>query len=70
LDTELDFVSAMITSFKTVVKSPVPMLGWGVIVTLLAMISMVPLFLGLIVVFPILGHATWHLYKAATRPVD
>ncbi len=70
LDTELDFVSAMITSFKTVVKSPVPMLGWGVIVTLLAMISMVPMFLGLIVVFPILGHATWHLYKAATRPVD
>ncbi len=69
LDTELDFVTAMITSFQTVAKSPVPMLGWGVIVTLLAMVAMVPMFLGLIIVFPILGHATWHLYKAATEPV-
>lgn len=70
LDTELDFVTAMITSFQTVLKSPGPMLGWGVIVTLLAMLAMVPMFLGLIVVFPILGHATWHLYKAATRPAE
>jgi uncharacterized membrane protein len=70
LDTELDFVTAMITSFQTVIKSPLPMLGWGVIVTLLAMLAMVPMFLGLIIVFPILGHATWHLYKAATEPVE
>ncbi len=70
LDTEIDFVTAMITSFKTVVKSPVPMLGWGVIITLLAMVAMIPAFLGLIVVFPILGHATWHLYKAATTPAE
>ncbi len=68
LDSDLDFVTAMITSFQTVLKSPVPMLGWGVIVTLLAMVAMVPLFLGLVVIFPILGHTTWHLYKAATRP--
>jgi len=62
LDTELDFVTAMITSFKAVFKSPGPMLGWGVIVTVLAFLAMLPAFLGLIVVFPILGHATWHLY--------
>lgn len=69
LDTELDFVSAMITSFQSVAKNPIPMLGWGIVVTLLAIISMVPLFLGLIVIFPILGHATWHLYtKTIVRP--
>jgi len=62
LDTEIDFVTAMITSFKSVFKSPIPMLGWGVIVTLLATLAMMPAFLGLIFVFPILGHATWHLY--------
>lgn len=62
LDTEIDFVTAMITSFKSVFKSPIPMLGWGVIVTLLATLAMLPAFLGLIVVFPVLGHATWHLY--------
>ena len=68
LDTELDFVSAMITSFQAVAKNPLPMLGWGVVVTLLAMLAMMPMFLGLIVVFPVLGHATWHLYRATTRP--
>ena len=70
LDSELDFVSAMITSFKTVFKSPVAMLGWGVIVTVLAVAAMLPAFLGLIVVLPVLGHATWHLYKRAVLKVD
>ena len=65
LDRELDFVSAMICSFKTVFKSPVPMLSWGVMVVALAFIGMAPAFIGLIVVLPILGHATWHLYEAA-----
>lgn len=62
LDSERDFVTAMITSFKAVTTNPMPMLGWGIIVTLLAIAAMVPAFLGLILVFPILGHATWHLY--------
>ena len=70
LDTELDFVSAMITSFQTVAKSPLTMLGWGIVVTVLAVLAMLPLFFGLIVVFPVLGHATWHLYRAATRPQE
>lgn len=69
LDTEIDFVSAMITSFKSVTKNLVPMLIWGILVTLLAIIAMAPAFLGLIIVFPILGHATWHLYtKTIERP--
>lgn len=65
LDTERDFVTAMITSFKTVFANPWPMLGWGIIVTFLALVAMVPLFLGLVVVMPVLGHATWHLYRRA-----
>ncbi|WP_419910104.1 DUF2189 domain-containing protein [Hoeflea sp.] len=65
LDRELDFVSAMICSFKTVFKSPVPMLSWGVMVVVLAFVGMAPAFVGLIVILPILGHATWHLYEAA-----
>jgi uncharacterized membrane protein len=70
LDSELDFVSAMIVSFKTVFKSPVAMLGWGVVVTVLAVAAMVPAFLGLIVVLPVLGHATWHLYQRAIVKSD
>lgn len=65
LDSEKDFVSAIIASFQSVFRSPIPMLGWGVIVTLSAIVAMLPAFLGLIVVFPILGHATWHLYTRA-----
>ena len=45
--------------------SPVAMLGWGVVVTLAVMAACVPFFLGLLVVLPVLGHATWHLYRRA-----
>lgn len=65
LERELDFITAMITSVKTVFKSPVVMLSWGVFVTLSVMASFIPLFLGLLIVLPVLGHTTWHIYKKA-----
>ena len=65
LEREMDFISAMITSFKTVLASPLVMLGWGVFVTLTVMLSFIPMFLGLLFVLPILGHTTWHIYKRA-----
>lgn len=68
LDRETDFVTAMITSVKTVTSSPAAMLGWGVFVTLAVIASSVPLFLGLVVTLPVLGHATWHLYRRAVSP--
>ena len=68
LDRETDFITAMITSVKTVVASPLPMLGWGVIVTLAVLAACVPFFAGLLIVFPVLGHTTWHLYRKAVAP--
>jgi uncharacterized membrane protein len=65
LDRDLDFITAMITSVKTVFTSPVVMLSWGVFVTLAVMASFIPAFLGLLVVLPVLGHTTWHIYKKA-----
>lgn len=65
LDTDKDFVTAMITSMKVVTTSPVVMLFWGIMITLLAFLAMAPYFVGLLFVFPILGHATWHLYRRA-----
>lgn len=65
LDREVDFITAMITSIKTVLASPLVMLSWGVFVTLAIMLSFVPAFLGLLLVLPILGHTTWHLYRKA-----
>ncbi|MDI6836265.1 MAG: DUF2189 domain-containing protein [Rhizobiaceae bacterium] len=63
LDRDIDFVTAMITSVRAVAESPVAMLGFGVIVAAAAILAMVPLFAGLVVVLPVLGHATWHLYR-------
>ncbi len=63
LDHEIDFVSAMILSVKAVIANPVVMLGWGVIIALLTFLALLPAFVGVIFVLPVLGHATWHLYK-------
>lgn len=62
LDREIDFVTGMITSFGYVQRNPVPMLGWALFVGAFTVLSMLPLFLGLFVALPWLGHATWHVY--------
>ncbi len=63
LDRDVDFVTAMVTSIRTVLASPLVMLGWGVFVVLAVIVSALPAFAGLLIVLPVLGHATWHLYK-------
>lgn len=65
LDREIDFVTAMITSFATVQGNPVVMLSWGALIAVLLFLGMLPGFLGLFVVLPVLGHASWHLYRRA-----
>lgn len=65
MEREYDFVTAIITSVTTVMRNPVAMLGFGLAVTILAIAAMIPVFLGLLVVLPVLGHATWHLYRKA-----
>jgi len=70
LDREVDFVTAMITSFQYVLANPVPMLSWGVFIAVVTFAAILPLFLGLLIVLPILGHATWHLYRLVCVPED
>lgn len=65
LDREIDFVTAMILSVQTVFRNPGAMLEWAVIIVVLVFVGMIPFFLGLLVILPVLGHATWHLYKLA-----
>ena len=65
LERDLDFITAMITSVKTVFESPFVMLSWGIFVTLTLLLSFIPAFLGLLVVLPVLGHTTWHIFKRA-----
>ncbi len=63
MERSYDFVTALVTSIRAVITNLVPMLTFGFIVTVLAFIALVPFFLGLLIVLPVLGHATWHLYK-------
>jgi len=63
LDRELDFVTAMIVSVKAVLQSFTPMLIWAFIIATLLFWAMVLGLLGLLVVMPVLGHATWHMYR-------
>jgi uncharacterized membrane protein len=67
LDKEVDFVTAMITSFNAVLQNFVPMMVWAAVIVALLVIGMVPAFLGLLVVLPLLGHATWHLYQRVLK---
>jgi uncharacterized membrane protein len=69
LDRDVDFVTAMVTSVRAVVTSPVPMIGWAAVIVVLLAVSAIPYFLGLVVTLPVLGHATWHLYRRIIAPV-
>jgi uncharacterized membrane protein len=63
LDRDVGLPVAVITSLRVTAANPLPIAAWGLIVTAGLVIGSIPLFLGLIVVLPILGHATWHLYR-------
>ena len=63
LDREVGFDTAVLTSIRAVLTNPGPMAAWGLIVAGGLVIASIPFFLGLIIVMPVLGHATWHLYR-------
>jgi uncharacterized membrane protein len=65
LDREVGAAAALSTSVRLVQKNPVTMAAWGLIVAALLLIGSIPLFIGLAVAIPVLGHATWHLYRKA-----
>ncbi|AKH42407.1 putative membrane protein [Altererythrobacter atlanticus] len=63
VDREVDFLTAIIVSLGTVRSNSFVILIWAVWIAISLFIAMVPMFLGLLVVLPVLGHATWHLYR-------
>jgi uncharacterized membrane protein len=68
LDRDVGAAVALLTSIRVVAENPVTMTLWGLIVAALLVIGSIPFFLGLTVVMPVLGHATWHLYRRAVEP--
>jgi uncharacterized membrane protein len=68
LDRHASTIDAIQTSLRAVVANPVAMAMWGLIVAGLLVIGSLPFFVGLAVVVPVLGHATWHLYRKVVEP--
>jgi len=67
LDRDVGFYRAILTSIKAVAANPGPMLLWGLIVACGLVIGSIPALLGLILVMPVLGHSTWHLYRKVVQ---
>ena len=63
LDRNVGIATALRTSIRACLANPLPMAVWGLIVAVLLMLGSLPAFIGLAVVMPVLGHATWHLYR-------
>jgi len=68
LDRDVGAAVAVLTSIRVGAKNPLTMALWGFIVAASLLVGSIPFFLGLTVVMPVLGHATWHLYRRAVEP--
>jgi uncharacterized membrane protein len=68
LDRHVGVAAAIVTSVRAILKNPVTMATWALLVSVALAIGSLPFFIGLAVVMPVLGHATWHLYRKVVEP--
>jgi uncharacterized membrane protein len=67
LDRDTDAISAAITSFQVVLENTAVMVLWGLLITLLVVVALLPWGAGLLILGPWLGHASWHAYRGSVR---
>jgi uncharacterized membrane protein len=70
LDRQAGVEIAVRTSVKAAMVNPGPMLLWGIIIVSGLVIGTIPFFVGLVIVLPVLGHSTWHLYRKMVVPLS
>lgn len=70
LDRDVGAYVAVETSLRAVLRNPVPLLAWGVIVGAGLFLASLPFFVGLAIALPIFGHSTWHLYRKLVEPAS
>lgn len=63
MDRQADAISAGLTSIRACLENPGGMLLWGALIVILMLVAMLPYFIGLVVLGPVVGHATWHAYR-------
>lgn len=64
LDKDVDFITAMQTSYRAVSSNPAAMAIWALVIVALTAVGLATAFIGLAIIFPILGYATWHSYRS------
>lgn len=70
MDRKVDVITAVVTSFNAVLRNKKAMVVWAAIIVVAMLIGMATAFIGLVVILPIIGHATWHGYKAVIDASD
>jgi len=70
LDRDVGAGAAVDASIRATLANPVPVTLWGLVVAALLFIGTIPIFAGLAIVMPVLGHATWHLYRKLVVPAN
>jgi uncharacterized membrane protein len=68
LDRDVDFVTAMIASVKSVINNSAPLLAWAFVIALMLAFGLLSGLLGLTIVLPLVGHASWHVYRKLIEP--
>ena len=68
LERDVDAITAIIASVKSVTQNLGPMLLWAWLILVLTTFGIASLFVGLVITFPLVGHATWHAYKDVIAP--
>ena len=63
LDRDASAPVAIVTSFKAIAKNPLTMLAWAAFIVVALIVGSLPALVGLVIVLPVLGHASWHLYR-------
>ena len=63
MDRKVDLITAIMTSLWVVWENPLPMLVWAILIAVLGFVGMLAWFVPLVIIFPVLGHATWHAYR-------
>jgi uncharacterized membrane protein len=69
VDRDVDFITAILTSLRALRANRMMLRFWAVLISATLFVAMLPLFLGLLVALPVLGHATWHLYRRTVGAV-
>jgi uncharacterized membrane protein len=65
LDRPVDAITAGLTSLRLCLTQPLVLMWWGALITIIVVLAMLPWFGGLLVAGPVVGHASWHAYRAA-----